>query len=777
MRVLVVDVGGTRVKVLATGEKAPREFASGPTLTAEQMVAGVRTAAAGWKYDAVSIGYPGPVLHGRPVAEPHNLGPGWVGFDYRTAFGCPVKLVNDAALQARGSYQGGKMLFLGLGTGLGSTLIVEGIVEPMELGHLPYRDGTFETYVGLRGLQEHGLTQWRRDVADAVRRLIAALEPEDVVLGGGNVHQLDELPPGCRVGDNANAFLGGFRLWEESQDGQIGSEEGTGRSMTRMLPLTARPAWKALQAHYEKIRDFHLRTLFADDAKRGERLTAEAVGVFLDYSKNRVTDDTLALLRRLAEECGLRERIDAMFRGDKINVTEARAVLHVALRAPRGASIIVDGKNVVPEVHAVLDAMADFATRVRSGAWKGHTGKRIRNVVNIGIGGSDLGPVMAYEALKHYSDRAMTFRFVSNVDGTDFVEATRDLDPTETLFIVSSKTFTTLETMTTAESARQWLLAGLGGEVKAVAKHFVAVSTNARKVSEFGIDTANMFGFWDWVGGRYSMDSAIGLSTMLAVGPDNFRALLDGFHQMDEHFRTAPFERNLPVLLGLLTVWYTDFFDAETVAVLPYEQYLKRFPAYLQQLTMESNGKHVTRDGVEIDYATGPIYWGEPGTNGQHSFYQLIHQGTRLIPCDFIAFRHSLNPLGRHHDMLLANVFAQTEALAFGKTREQVKAEGTPDGLVPHRVFQGNRPSNTILAERLTPETLGKLVALYEHSVFTQGVVWDVDSFDQWGVELGKVLAQRIIPELDGATEPTLGHDSSTNNMIRRYRMRKDAVR
>ena len=777
MRVLVVDVGGTRVKVLATGEKAPREFASGPTLTAEQMVAGVRTAAAGWKYDAVSIGYPGPVLHGRPVAEPHNLGPGWVGFDYRTAFERPVKLVNDAAMQARGSYQGGKMLFLGLGTGLGSTLIVEGIVEPMELGHLPYRDGTFETYVGLRGLEKHGLTQWRRDVADVVRRLIAALEPEDVVLGGGNVHQLDELPPGCRVGDNANAFLGGFRLWEESQDGQTGSEEGTGRSMTGMLPLTARPAWKALQAHYEKVRDLHLRTLFADDARRGERLTADAVGIFLDYSKNRVTDDTLALLRRLADECGLRERIDAMFRGDKINVTEARAVLHVALRAPRGASIVVDGKDVVPEVHAVLDAMADFAARVRSGAWKGHTGKRIRNVVNIGIGGSDLGPVMAYEALKHYSDRAMTFRFVSNVDGTDFVEATRDLDPAETLFIVSSKTFTTLETMTNAESARQWLLAGLGGDVKAVAKHFVAVSTNAQKVSEFGIDTANMFGFWDWVGGRYSMDSAIGLSTMLAVGPDNFRALLDGFHQMDEHFRTAPFERNLPVLLGLLTVWYTDFFGAETVAVLPYEQYLKRFPAYLQQLTMESNGKHVTRGGVDVDYPTGPIYWGEPGTNGQHSFYQLIHQGTRLIPCDFIAFRHSLNPLGRHHDMLLANVFAQTEALAFGKTREQVKAEGTPDGLVPHRVFQGNRPSNTILADRLTPETLGKLVALYEHSVFTQGVVWDVDSFDQWGVELGKVLAQRIIPELDGATEPTLGHDSSTNNMIRRYRMRKDAVR
>src|SRR6058998_3220810 len=657
MRVLVVDIGGTYVKVLATGQEAPRQFSSGPTLTAEQMVAGVKTVAGDWTYDAVSVGFPGPVLHGRPVAEPRHLGPGWVGFDYRKAFGCSVQVVNDAAMQALGSHQGGKMLFLGLGTGLGSTLIVEGIVEPMELGHLPYRDGTFETYVGLRGLQEHGLTQWRRDVADAVRRLIAALEPEDVVLGGGNVHQLDELPPGCRVGDNANAFLGGFRLWEESQDGQIGSEEGTGRSMTRMLPLTARPAWNALQAHYEKIRDFHLRTLFADDAKRGERLTAEAVGVFLDYSKNRVTDDTLALLRRLAEECGLRERIDAMFRGDKINVTEDRAVLHVALRAPRGASIIVDGKNVVPEVHAVLDAMADFATRVRSGAWKGHTGKRIRNVVNIGIGGSDLGPVMAYEALKHYSDRAMTFRFVSNVDGTDFVEATRDLDPTETLFIASSKTFTTLETMTNARTAREWALASLGGEVKAVAKHFVAVSTNARKVSEFGIDTANMFGFWDWVGGRYSMDSAIGLSTMLAVGPENFRAMLAGFHQMDEHFRTAPFQKNLPVLLALLGVWNTDFLGAASVAVLPYDQYLKRFPAYLQQLTMESDGKHVTIAGTPVAHQSGPVYWGEPGTNGQHSFYQLIHQGTRLIPCDFIAFAGALNPLGRHHDMLLANVF------------------------------------------------------------------------------------------------------------------------
>jgi len=540
--------------------------------------------------------------------------------------------------------------------------------------------------------------------------------------------------------------------------------------MTRPLPLTTRPSWKALQAHQEKIRDVHLRTLFADDARRGERMTAEAAGLFLDYSKNRVTDETLALLRALADESGLRERIDAMFRGDKINVTENRAVLHVALRAPRGGSITVDGKNVVPEVHAVLDAMSDFANRVRSGAWKGHTGKRIRNVINIGIGGSDLGPVMAYEALRNYTDRSMTFRFVSNVDGTDLAEATRDLDPAETLFIASSKTFTTLETMTNAESARKWLLAGLGGDAKAVAKHFVAVSTNAKKVAEFGIDTTNMFGFWDWVGGRYSMDSAIGLSTMIAVGPENFRAMLDGFHQVDEHFRTAPFERNLPALLGLFTVWYADFFAAETVAVLPYEQYLKRFPAYLQQLTMESNGKHVTREGAEVNYATGPIYWGEPGTNGQHSFYQLIHQGTRLIPADFIAFNQTLNPLGRHHDMLIANVFAQTEALAFGKTREQVKAEGTADSIVPHRVFKGNRPSNTIIAERLTPETLGKLVALYEHSVFTQGVIWDVDSFDQWGVELGKALAQRIIPELESETEPALRHDSSTNNLIRRYR-------
>ena len=542
-----------------------------------------------------------------------------------------------------------------------------------------------------------------------------------------------------------------------------------------MAPLTERPAWKSLEAHYQRVRELHLRKLFGDDPDRGERMTAEAVGLYLDYSKNRITDETLRLLVQLAEESGLRARIDAMFRGEKINLTEKRAVLHVALRAPKGAVIVVDGENVVPQVHAVLDKMADFSDRVRSGAWRGHTGKRIRNVINIGIGGSDLGPVMAYEALKHYSERAMTFRFVSNVDGTDFAEAVQDLDPSETLFIISSKTFTTLETMTNAHTARNWSLAGLGGDEKSVAKHFVAVSTNAEGVAKFGIDTANMFEFWDWVGGRYSMDSAIGLSTMLAIGPDNFRAMLDGFHQMDEHFRTTPFERNLPVLMGLLAVWYNNFFGAQTVAVLPYEQYLKRFPAYLQQLTMESNGKHVTLDGTEVAYQTGPIYWGEPGTNGQHSFYQLIHQGTRLIPCDFIAFVQPLNPLGRHHDILLANVFAQTEALAFGKTPEQVKAEGTPDWLVPHRVFQGNRPSNTILAERLTPETLGKLVALYEHSVFTQGTIWSINSFDQWGVELGKALAQRIIPELESREEPRLGHDSSTNTLIRRYRKLKEA--
>jgi glucose-6-phosphate isomerase len=549
------------------------------------------------------------------------------------------------------------------------------------------------------------------------------------------------------------------------------------QTQTRRIESATKPAvWRALQDHHAAVRSVPLKKLFAGDPARGARLTAEAAGVFFDYSKNRVSDETLALLLALAEQSGLRARIDAMFRGDKINVTENRAVLHVALRAPKGSSIVVDGKNVVPEVHAVLDKMSDFANRIRGGQWKGHTGKQIRNVINIGIGGSDLGPVMAYEALKYYSDRAMTFRFVSNVDGTDFVEATRDLDPAETLFVVSSKTFTTLETMTNAHSAREWSLRGLGGDVKAVAKHFVAVSTNAEKVAEFGIDTANMFEFWDWVGGRYSMDSAIGLSTMLAIGPDHFQAMLAGFHEIDEHFRTAPFERNLPVLMGLLSVWYNDFCGAQTVAVLPYEQYLKRFPAYLQQLMMESNGKHVTLAGAPVDARTGPIYWGEPGTNGQHSFYQLIHQGTRLIPCDFIAFGQALNPIGRHHDLLLANVFAQTEALAFGKTRAQVKAEGTPDWLVPHRVCDGNRPSNTILMDRLTPAALGKLVALYEHNAFTQGVIWDIDSFDQWGVELGKVLAQRIIPELESETEPPLGHDSSTNNLIRRYRKLKSAT-
>src|SRR5262244_1918059 len=544
--------------------------------------------------------------------------------------------------------------------------------------------------------------------------------------------------------------------------------------MSRTQSTGKRGVWRALEDRYGTMRGRQLRDLFAQDPARGERMTAEAAGIFLDYSKNRIDEETLGLLVALAEQSGLRERIDAMFRGEKINVTEKRAVLHVALRAPKGASILVDGKNVVPDVHAVLDKMAAFADRIRSGEWQGHTGKRIRNVINIGIGGSDLGPVMAYEALRYYSDRAMTFRFVSNVDGTDLAEATRDLDPAETLFIISSKTFTTLETMTNAQSARDWLLAGLGGDRKAVARHFVAVSTNAQKVSEFGIDTANMFGFWDWVGGRYSMDSAIGLSTMLAVGPENFRAMLDGFHEVDEHFRTAPFDRNLPVLKALLAVWYNDFFGAQTVAVLPYEQYLKRFPAYLQQLTMESNGKHVSLDGKRVDCDTGPIYWGEPGTNGQHSFYQLIHQGTRLIPCDFIAFNKTLNPLGQHHDMLIANVFAQTEALAFGKTPDEVKAEGTPDWLVPHRVFAGNRPSNTILVDRLTPEALGKLVALYEHNVFTQGTIWNIDSFDQWGVELGKQLAQRIIPELESKESPALIHDSSTNNLINRYRRFKE---
>jgi len=544
--------------------------------------------------------------------------------------------------------------------------------------------------------------------------------------------------------------------------------------MAAVQPVTARSAWKALEAHYRVIGGVHMRKLFADDPGRGTRLALQAANLYLDYSKNRVTDETLRLLIKLAEESDLRGRIDAMFSGEKINITENRAVLHVALRAPEGAVIMVDGNNVVPDVHAVLNKMAAFANRVRDGSWTGHTGKRIRVVVNVGIGGSDLGPVMAYEALRDYSQRDIAFRFVSNVDGTDFVEATHDLDPAETLFVISSKTFTTLETMTNAHSARDWLLAGLGGDAKAVAKHFVAVSTNAEKVSEFGIDTTNMFEFWDWVGGRYSMDSAIGLSTMLAIGPDNFKDMLAGFHEMDEHFRTAPFASNMPVLMGLLGIWYNDFFGAQTAAVLPYEQYLKRFPAYLQQLTMESNGKHVTLDGAQVDYATGPVYWGEPGTNGQHSFYQLIHQGTRLIPCDFIAFAKSLNKLGRHHDILIANVFAQAEALAFGKSAEEVKAEGTPDWLVPHRVFAGNRPSNTILADELTPAALGRLVALYEHIVFTQGAIWHIDSFDQWGVELGKVLAQRIIPELESKAPPKLAHDSSTNELIRRYREMKN---
>ena len=538
-------------------------------------------------------------------------------------------------------------------------------------------------------------------------------------------------------------------------------------------PLTECSAWKALKDHHQKIGKRHLRELFADDPERGERMTAEALGLYLDYAKNRITDETLRLLLSLAEECNLKDRIEAMFRGEKINVTEKRAVLHIALRAPKGAVIVVDGENVVPEVHAVLERMADFSRRIRSGAWVGYTGKPIKNVINIGIGGSDLGPVMAYEALKHYSERTMRFRFVSNVDATDFAEAVQDLDPAETLFIVSSKSFTTLETMTNAHTARKWSLAGLGGDEKSIAKHFVAVSTNNEGVAKFGIDTDNMFEFWDWVGGRYSMDSAIGLSTMLAIGPDQYQAMLQGFHEMDEHFRNAPFGENLPVLMALLAIWYNNFFGADTVAVLPYDQYLKRFPAYLQQLTMESNGKYITLNGRKTGYQTGPIYWGEPGTNGQHSFYQLIHQGTRLIPCDFIAFCQPLNPLGRHHDMLLANVFAQTEALAFGKTPEEVKAEGIPDVLIPHRVFEGNRPSNTLLAERLTPKTLGKLVALYEHNVFTQGVIWNINSFDQWGVELGKALAQQILPELESPEAPNLDHDGSTNALIRRYRKYK----
>ena len=779
-QVLAVDVGGNNVKFLLTGQETPRKFSSGPSMTPQEMLAGIRDATRDWKYDVVSIGYPGAVLHGKPASEPHNLGPGWVGFDFEAAFACPVKIINDAALQALGSYEGGKMLFLGLGTGLGSAMIVDGIVEPMELAHLPYKKRTFEDYVSAEKLEKVGKKKWRKYVTDVVNRLSDALAPGDIVLGGGNVENLKKLPDGCRAGDNALAFLGGFRLWEDASTWKASAPSRSqpvalrdSSKTTHLPPLTKRAAWKALAAHHKQVKKAHLRELFEEDPKRGQRLTLEAAGLFLDYSKNRVTDKTLNLLVQLAQEAGLRSAIDAMFRGEKINVTEQRAVLHVALRAPKDQTILVDGKPVVPDVHAVLDRMADFAERVRSGAWKGHTGKHIKNVINIGIGGSDLGPVMAHEALKHYTDRRLTVRFVSNVDGADFVEATRDLAPAETLFIVASKTFTTMETMTNAQGARDWLLKGLGGKRLAVAKHFVAVSTNAEKVAAFGIDPANMFEFWDWVGGRYSMCSAIGLATMIAIGPAHFRALLAGFHQMDEHFRSAPFAQNLPVLLGLLSVWNNNFFGAQIVAVLPYEQYLKRLPAYLQQLTMESNGKHVTLDGKAVDYDTGPIFWGEPGTNGQHSFYQLIHQGTRLIPCDFIAFGHALTPLGRHHDILLANVLAQAEALAFGKTRGEVRAEGVPAALAPHRVFKGNRPSNLILADRLTPEILGALVALYEHSVFTQGVIWGIDPFDQWGVELGKALAQRILPELESRTAPKPAHDSSTNNLIRRLRAMK----
>lgn len=786
MNVLVVDVGGTSVKTLATGQETARSFSSGPSLTPDQMALSVLKIAAEWNYDVVSIGVPGPVVNGRPVEDPLNLGPGWVTFDYEGAFNCPVKIMNDAAMQALGSYEGGRMFFIGLGTGLGTALIVDGTVHPMELAHLPYKRATYEEYLGKRGLERLGLRRWHRYVLECVSRLTTALQLDELVIGGGNVRKLKDLPPRCRRGHNYNAFRGGFLMWEEPGHACRATIPGPGIGPSlpgkggndvhgRGLPVDKRPAWNALEDHYTRVRGLHLRKLFADDPGRGEKMTAEAVGMYLDYSKNRITDETLRLLVRLAEESGVRGRIDDMFRGEKINITEKRAALHVALRAPRGASIVVDGENVVPQVHAVLDKMADFSNRVRSGLWKGHSGRRIRNVVNIGIGGSDLGPVMAYEALKHYSDRTMTFRFVSNVDGTDLAEAVYDLDPAETLFIISSKTFTTLETMTNSRAARDWLLSGLGADERAVARHFVAVSTNSAEVARFGIDTENMFEFWDWVGGRYSMDSAIGLSTMIAIGPDNFDALLGGFHEMDEHFRTAPFEGNLPVLLGLIAVWYNNFFGAETHAVLPYEQYLKRFPAYLQQLTMESNGKCVTREGARVAYQTGPIYWGEPGTNGQHSFYQLIHQGTKLVPCDFIAFSQSLDSRGGHHDILLSNVFAQAEALAFGKTPDEVGAEGTSEWLKPHRVFEGNRPSNTILMERLTPRALGKLVALYEHAVFTMGVIWQINPFDQWGVELGKALAQRIMPELSSVNEPAPAHDTSTNSLIRRYRRQRGA--
>jgi glucose-6-phosphate isomerase len=781
MNVLVIDVGGSHVKILATGEKNAGEFISGPTMTVDQMVSGVTKLAKGWNYQVVSIGYPGVVLHGRPVTEPHNLAPGWVGFDFEAAFERPVKLTNDAAMQALGSYNGGKMLFLGLGTGLGSAMIVNGTVESMELGHLPYKKATYEDYLGERGLKRGGRKEWRRRVKDVVEFLVAALEPTDVVIGGGNVARLKEMPPGCRAGDNANAFRGGFRLWEDG-DGDVAAPVGAPtagreRAIPGKSPETAPsssslvilPAWKALNAHYATVRDLHLRTLFADDAKRGERFSAQAAGIHLDYSKNRVTGETLALLLRLAEECGLRSRIDAMFRGEAINVTEKRAVLHIALRAPKGQSIVLDGNDVVPLVHSVRDKMAVFAERVRSGEWRGHTGKPIRNVINIGIGGSDLGPRMAYTALQDYSDRSRTFRFVSNVDATQLWEATHDLNPEETLFIVCSKTFTTLETLTNAESARAWLIDALGDR-SAVEHHFVAVSGNAAEVAKFGIAPDNMFEMWDWVGGRYSLDSAIGLSLMVAIGPERFEEMLRGFRSIDEHFRTAPFESNLPVLLGLIGIWYTNFFGAETHAILPYSQYLSELPAYLQQLDMESDGKSVDLEGNRVPYATGPVVWGQSGTNGQHAFYQLLHQGTHLIPSDFIGFAQPNHPMGNHQDLLMANFLAQPEALAFGKRRAQVVAEGVPESQVSARVFEGNHPSNTIMAEKLTPHSLGQLVAIYEHKVFTQGTIWRINSFDQWGVELGKVLAEKIVPELTSEGDPGVDHDSSTGALIRRYR-------
>ena len=778
MKILVIDVGGSHVKILASGQAHKRRMVSGPRPSAQQMVEGLKQLAKGWHYDAVSIGYPGVVHDNRPTAEPHNLGSGWVGFDYAAAFGCPVQVINDAAMQALGSLRHGRALYLGLGTGLGSALVIEGIVAPTELAHLPYRGSSFEDHVGKRALRRDG----KKKMAPPCRRRRRPASRRAAARRGGTRWRQGQTARVAAAGLPCRQQRPGLRRRLPPMDGR-----GTQASckthtpcpqtpcrtpqMTTTPPpsLDELPAWRALQAHAATMRGLHLRELFAADAQRGERLSLDAAGIHLDYSKNRLSTDTLRLLHALAEASGLREHIDAMFGGQHINTTENRAVLHVALRAPRGADIRCDGVNVVPGVHEVLERMAAFADRVRGGTWLGHGGKRIRHIVNIGIGGSDLGPVMAYEALRHYSARELDLRFVSNVDGTDFAEAMHGIDAAETLFIVASKTFTTLETMTNAHSARAWLLARLGGDETAVAKHFVALSTNTAAVSKFGIATDNMFGFWDWVGGRYSMDSAIGLSTMLAIGPERFREMLAGMHTMDEHFRQAPFDRNLPVLMGLIGIWNSNFLGAHSVAVLPYEQYLKRFPAYLQQLTMESNGKRVRQDGRPVGVDTGAIYWGEPGTNGQHSFYQLIHQGTRLVPCDFIGFGRSLNPLGEHHDQLMANVFAQGEALAFGKTADELRAEGVPEALVPHKTFEGNRPSNTLLLDELTPAALGKLVALYEHIVFTQGAIWGINCFDQWGVELGKALAQRIIPELrDGAK--TLAHDSSTNALIRRYR-------